>query len=89
MLTVELGGAGSTNLLNSTFPWYAIFASVGRLPLYEGQLGAGPFVGFLAKFASAVWKLWDSLTSAAVAVERLYVPKRRGTAERQTREQRD
>jgi hypothetical protein len=43
-------------------------------------LGAGePFTGSLTKSANAVWKLFDSSTSAAVAVDLLNVPKRMGT----------
>jgi hypothetical protein len=75
-----------TKSSKSTFPWYAISASVGtdatpRKPgLYLGQLGAGePLTGSLTKFANAVWKLFDSSTSAAVAVDLLNVPKRMGT----------
>ena len=36
--------------------------------------------GFLAKFANAVWRLYESSTSAEVAVELLNVPKIMGTA---------
>jgi hypothetical protein len=70
----------------STFPWYAISASVGTSAIpkkpgsYGGQLGAGEkFTGSLIKFANVVWRLCDSLASAALAVDVLNVPKRMGT----------
>ena len=69
-----------------TFPSYAILAKVGLLATlklpgsYGGQLSrGGKFTGFLAKSASAVWKLRDSSTSAVEAVDVLYVPKAMGT----------
>lgn len=78
MLTIVLGSTGSTKSPSWTFPWYAIFASVGSeaLALYVNQLGAGqaPF-GSLTKFANAVWRLWDNLASSAVTVDALNVPK--------------
>jgi hypothetical protein len=69
-----------------TFPSYAILAKVGlfatpKVPgSYGGQLSRGDKLsGLLAKSASAVWKLRDSSTSAAEAVDVLYVPKAMGT----------
>jgi hypothetical protein len=85
VLTVELGRTGWTKSLKPTFPWYAISARVGILAFpetsgsYGGQLGAGEDLGFLAKFANAVWRLCESSTSAEVAVDLLNVPKRMGT----------
>jgi hypothetical protein len=60
-------------LLAKTFPLYANFASVFvALPgTYFGQFGAGEAVGFLMKFAKAVWIVLESVASSAVAVVRL------------------
>ena len=49
-------------------------------------MGAGGgFMGSLAKFANAVWRLRDSSASTAVAVDLSYVPKRMGTISSWTR----
>ena len=83
-----MGWTGSTKSSGATFPSYAILARVGIRAIskwpgsYAGQLGAGGsdmFPGFLAKFANAVWRLFDSSASSVVAVDLLYVPKRIGT----------
>ena len=89
VLTVESGWTGCTKFLKSTFPSHAILARVweyafpGSSGSYGGQWGAGDEFGFLAKFANAVWRLFESSTSSEVAVDLSNVPKRIGTTKRE------
>ena len=68
-----------TTLSVSTFPLNANTASVFRLGLYFGKLGAGELLGFLTKLATIVWKVFDSWASAGVAPVVLNVPNSKET----------
>jgi hypothetical protein len=84
MLTIESLSTACTTLFATTFPLYASFAKVVvAFPgTYLDQFGAGDTAGFLTKLATIVCIVCDRVTSGAVAVGGLNVPKISGTVNR-------